>query len=130
MYSMSHCHKACTIVRRDANGRFGSVSVLKPRFSVKTEPTAEPTDKTEPQNRSQNWIYYINNSFNNKAYYMLFYYLNTKITEKVEKFARKKKPIADVTWSYKCGKYIVNILYVWWRFTAYIMMMNNRKKII
>ncbi|PKY52208.1 hypothetical protein RhiirA4_469696 [Rhizophagus irregularis] len=39
----------------DANGRFGSVSVLKPRFSAETELTAKPTDKTELQNRSQNY---------------------------------------------------------------------------
>ncbi|CAB5216595.1 unnamed protein product [Rhizophagus irregularis] len=40
---------------RDANGRFGSVSVLKPWFSAETELTAKPTDKTELQNRSQNY---------------------------------------------------------------------------
>ncbi|PKY58969.1 hypothetical protein RhiirA4_481330 [Rhizophagus irregularis] len=40
---------------RDANGRFGSVSVLNPRFSAETELTAKPTDKTELQNRSQNY---------------------------------------------------------------------------
>ncbi|CAB4406912.1 unnamed protein product [Rhizophagus irregularis] len=39
----------------DANGRFSSVSVLKPRFSAETELTAKPTDKTELQNRSQNY---------------------------------------------------------------------------
>ncbi|GET64078.1 hypothetical protein GLOIN_2v1474136 [Rhizophagus irregularis DAOM 181602=DAOM 197198] len=41
--------------RGDANGQFGSVSVLKLQFSTKTEPTAKPTDKTELQNRLQKY---------------------------------------------------------------------------
>ncbi|EXX74158.1 kinase-like domain-containing protein [Rhizophagus irregularis DAOM 181602=DAOM 197198] len=43
------------ITFRDANGWFSSVSVLKPWFSAETELTAKPTDKTELQNRSQNY---------------------------------------------------------------------------
>ncbi|GBB89443.1 hypothetical protein RclHR1_16110007 [Rhizophagus clarus] len=38
------------ITGRDANGQFNSVSVLKPRFSAKTEPTTKLTDETKPQN--------------------------------------------------------------------------------
>ncbi|CAB4443752.1 unnamed protein product [Rhizophagus irregularis] len=49
------CKYVNSVALRDANGRFSSVSVLNPQVSAETELTAKPTNKTELQNRSQNY---------------------------------------------------------------------------